>query len=211
MKIEKLTENKIRVILNLEDIKSKNLDLHSFMSNSVQSQDFFRDMLNKAEEEVGFTTSNCRLLIEALASIEGDFIFTITKFASSANDLVENNKKKVIVKRKTVSLSKNTVTYAFNSFDEFCNFCTFIHNSNLKDLKQLSKHISLFNYNTKYYLVIANIDTNFQYLNNFYASISEFAKLVNHSKNFEAKLLEHGKLIFKNNAINKGIEFFVKD
>lgn len=210
MKIEKLTENKIRIILNLEDIKSRNLDLHSFMSNSVQSQDFFKDILNKAEEEVGFCTVDCRLLIEALASIEGDFIFTITKFASST-DNEEKNRKKLVVKRKTTNLSKNTATYSFSSFDEFCNFCLFIHNSNFKDLKHLSKNISLYNYKDTYYLVVSNINTEFKYLTNFYASISEFAKLVNHSNNFEAKLAEHGKVIFKNNAINKGIEFFVKD
>ena len=210
MKIEKLTENKIRIILNLEDIASRNLDLHSFMSNSIDSQNFFKDILIKAEEEVGFDTVNCKLLIEALASIDGNFIFTITKFAPS-KDSEESFKKKVVVRRKTTNLSENTVTYGFNSFDEFCSFCEFMHNNNFKDLKYLAKNIALYNYKNTYYLVISNINTDFKYLNNFYAYISEFAKLINHSNNFESKLLEHGKVIFKNNAINKGIKFFVKN
>ena len=67
MQIEKITENKIRIILNIEDLKENNIDLHSFMSNSIESQDLFYEMLNKAKEEIGFETKDYKLLIEALA------------------------------------------------------------------------------------------------------------------------------------------------
>ena len=56
MKIEKLTENKIRIILNLEDLKENNIDVQSFMSNSIESQNLFINILDKAEHEVGFST-----------------------------------------------------------------------------------------------------------------------------------------------------------
>lgn len=75
MQIEKLTENKIRIILNLEDLKEKNIDLHSFMSNSIESQDLFYDVLNKAEEEIGFITKNYKLMIEAIAIPEREIHF----------------------------------------------------------------------------------------------------------------------------------------
>ena len=68
MKIEKLNENKIRIILNLDDLREKNIDFHSFMSNSLESQDLFLDMLDKAEEEVGFDTKDYKLIIEAIAT-----------------------------------------------------------------------------------------------------------------------------------------------
>ena len=67
MQIEKITENKIRIILNIRDLQEKNIDLHTFMSNSIESQDLFYEMLNKAEKEVGFETKNYKLMIEALA------------------------------------------------------------------------------------------------------------------------------------------------
>jgi len=65
--IEKITENKIRITLNLKDLEEKNIDLHTFMSNSIESQDLFYDMLDKAEKEVGFQTKDYKLMIEALA------------------------------------------------------------------------------------------------------------------------------------------------
>lgn len=67
MKIEKLNEDKIRITLNMEDLTERNIDYHTFMSNSIESQSIFLDMLNKAEKEVGFYTDDCRIMIEALA------------------------------------------------------------------------------------------------------------------------------------------------
>ena len=70
MRIERLDYNKIRIILNLEDLKEQNIDLHSFMSNSIESQSLFLDMLEKAEKEIGFVTEDYKLIIEALATCE---------------------------------------------------------------------------------------------------------------------------------------------
>lgn len=67
MKIEKLNENKIRITLNIEDLAERDIDYHSFMSNSIESQEIFLDMLNTAEKEVGFCTDDSRIMIEALA------------------------------------------------------------------------------------------------------------------------------------------------
>ena len=50
MKIEKLNENKIRVILNIDDLAERDIDYHSFMSNSIESQSIFLDMLQNALE-----------------------------------------------------------------------------------------------------------------------------------------------------------------
>ena len=63
MQIEKLNENKIRIILNLDDLKENNIDLHSFMASSIETQDLFYDMLDKAEKEVGFDTKDYKLMI----------------------------------------------------------------------------------------------------------------------------------------------------
>ena len=46
MRFEKLNEDKIRITLNREDLIKKNIDFHVFMSNSIESQDLFFDMLN---------------------------------------------------------------------------------------------------------------------------------------------------------------------
>ena len=82
MRIEKITENKIRIILNIQDLQDKNIDLHSFMSNSIESQDLFYDMLDQAEREFGFKTKDYKLMIEALAVPERKFYFNCYSYVA---------------------------------------------------------------------------------------------------------------------------------
>ena len=74
MKIEKLTENKIRVIVSTEDLIKTNTDLNSIMAKAIESQKLFLEILSRAEKEVDFHTEGCKLLIEAFSSID-DFTF----------------------------------------------------------------------------------------------------------------------------------------
>lgn len=82
MQIEKLTENKIRIILNLDDLKENNIDLHSFMSSSIETQDLFFNMLDKAEKEIGFKTKDYKLMIEAIAVPERKLHFNCNSLFS---------------------------------------------------------------------------------------------------------------------------------
>lgn len=48
MKFEKLGENKIRITLSIQDLEEKDINFHDFMSNSLETQDLFLDMLEEA-------------------------------------------------------------------------------------------------------------------------------------------------------------------
>ncbi len=209
MKIEKLTENKIRVIINAEDLKENNLDYHTIMEKPIESQKLFLEMLLKAEKEVGFYTEGCKLLVEAFSSSDGFFVFTITKYIEKVTN--SPRKLKVTPKKKTTSLNTQSTTsiYMFSSFEEFCDFCVSINNLHKINFKQLAKNISLYLYNNTYYLVLSNINAQYTYLSIFYSTISEFASLVSHSETFKTKLFEHGKSLMKKNAIELGIKYFV--
>ena len=100
MKIEKLNDDKIRITLNLDDLKENDIDFHTFMSNSIESQELFLHMLDKAEKEVGFVTDDYRIMIEALAMSNGNFVLTVTRLE---DEKMKNafKKKKVNIKRKS--------------------------------------------------------------------------------------------------------------
>ena len=200
MKIEKLTDNKIRIILNIDDLAKKNIDIHSLIQNNDGTQRFFKRMLKEAQKEVDFNVDDSRLLIEAYISTEGFFVLTFTKIS---------NNPKPKTKRKATNINMTTATYKFNTFEEFCNFCTYLNTSNLSNLKDLAKTISLYEYNSEYFLVLSEINTDFKDLSLFYILISEFAQLSSNSSNLSSKLIEYGNVIFKNNALKNGIKFFV--
>lgn len=206
MKIEKLTENKIRVIMNLKDIES-NTDIHTFFNNMINSQNIFLDILDKAEKEVNFHTEGCKLLIEAFSTLEDTIVFTITKF--SISETPQNKNKKLIVKRKNLTPSFENAIYNFNDFNFFCNFCKSINMIKNLDINKIAKKIILYSYKNKYYLVFKNINYNYIYTHKVLNILSEFGKLENCSNNFEYKLIEHGKIFVKNNALIKGTKYLV--
>lgn len=203
MKFEKLNDNKIKIILTIKDLEEKNIDFHSFMSNSIESQNLFIDMLKEAEKEIGFITNNYNIHIEAFATSDGMFIFTITRI--SVINLPK--KKKVVYTRKIIKENKKFIIYSFNSFDDYCNLCTFFKKQT-SNFSTYLKNVSLILYNSTYYLVL--YDTNMDELTarHFFSYMSEFATLCNTSELFVNKLLEHGKVIIPSNAFKIGMNYF---
>lgn len=217
MKIEKLNENKIRITLNIDDLKERDIDLHSFMSNSIESQGIFLDMLDTAEKEVGFNTDDCRIMIEALALKDGRFILTITKFEVreqrkdiDLNEVGTTSKKKTLhIKRKSPKLMCSKTIYSFDSFDSFCDFCNFLEKSNYKDqISEFAKSSDLYEYGSNYYLIFTGVNLDTDIVNFICMSITEFAHFVDNSELFERKIIEYGNLIIKDTAITTAIAHF---
>lgn len=216
MKIEKLTENKIRVVVNLEDLIESNTSLHALMTKATESQSFFLDILSKAEKEVNFHTEGCKLLIEAFSSEDDVLVLTITKYSVSkekqnlgtktSND--NSPKVKPTIKRKTINYSSQDTLYSFEDFDEFCEFCKYLTISSNLNIKKIAKTFSLYNYNSTYYLIVKNINNDINLSKHFHSIASEFGKPVFYSKSFINKLFEHGKPIMKRNAILTCIKYF---
>ena len=207
MKIEKLTENKIRVIINSDELGNSNdINLHNLMSKAMETQEIFSDILKQAEKEVDFHTDGCKLLIEAFSSLEDIFVLTITRYFPDTN--TTNPKKKLVVKRKTFNKSSDHAICQFETFDAFCDFCTNLKSLHKTSAVKLAKNISLFTWKNTHYLVLKKINTKDANLKLFYSTLSEFGKLLSCSEHFEAKLLEHGKIVIKKNAIDIGTRFF---
>lgn len=210
MKIEKLTEDKIRIIVSSSDLELENLDIESIMSKAIERQGFFTYMLEKAKDEVGFNTDGCKLLIEAFSTSDDILVFTITKYSAqdTNNKVLNPNKVGLKVKRKSLNITNKQALYKLKSFDEFCDFCECITKEYKFDIKKLSKNTYLYLYNNTYYLFMKNIIIDNIALKSFYSIASEFLTPIHYSNNFESKLLEHGKLIIKGNAIITGIKYF---
>lgn len=207
MKIEKITENKIRIILKKEDFKDKSINLQKFL-NTPESQSLFLEILNRAEREVNFDTDGHKLLIETYFQGNDICIFTITKYIESKLNIKNKPKKYLTVKRKSQSFNSSCLIYEFTEFEDFCDFCDFIYKNHNIELKGLFKTSLLYIYNNTYYLIIDGINLSHKSLHSFYSSLLEFSNLLKYNKNFKFKLKEHGKILIRNNAINTGIKYF---
>ena len=215
MKIEKITENKIRILVKSEDINEKNIDLHTIMTKAIeQPQGFFLEMLNKAESEVGFNTDGYKLLIEAYSSPDEDLVFTITKYLdvesdarnkASANNTID--RKKVVPRKKRMNMLPKNRIYSFENFDAFCELCSYLKNSKLQ-VRGIAKCILLREFKGTYYLIIGELSERSIGDRNLFAAFSEFGKITSYSPTFQSKLQEHGRRIMGHNALNKGIKYF---
>ncbi|MCL2859836.1 MAG: adaptor protein MecA [Oscillospiraceae bacterium] len=220
MRFEKITENKIRITFNIEDLEKDNIDFHSFMSNSIESQSVFLDMLSKAEKEIGFITNNYQLTVEALATSNGHFVVTVTrmlpepaKVSSNINTLYpgapQPSKRKLSAKRKAISATMPIVVFQFEDFDDFCNLSNCLNKDILKRINKIFTRSILYLYNSSYYLTLKTNETStLSDLKHALSTISEFSTAVRYSTIFEKKLTEYGKVILPNNCFLKINKFF---
>ena len=120
MKIEKITENKIRIILKKEDFKDKSINLQKFILNTPESQNLFLEILDRAEKEVNFNTNGHKLLIETYFEGDDICIFTITKYIESNINIKNKPRRYLTAKRKTQYFNSSSLIYQFNGFEDFC-------------------------------------------------------------------------------------------
>ena len=212
MKFEKVNENKIRITLSIRDLEEKDIDFHDFMSNSIETQDLFLDMLEEAEEKVGFKTRDCKVKIEALAMTENSFVLTVTRVLPDGNKktLYAIQKKKPKAKRKVNNINEPCLVYKFNSFDDYCNFIEYMARNVLVDSVNLAGNICLYTYNDGYYLVLSNLNTEYKNISGFFTAITEFAVYIPEPDLYVHRIYESGNLFIKNNAFKKSFSYFLK-
>ena len=210
MKFEKINQDKIKVTINSEDLKKNDIDLHSFMADSDETQSLFLDVLDMAEKDLGFSTQNYNLKVETVALSDGVFILTITRVSDNSINNIESTysaKKRLKVNRKTPDIAASIV-YRFNSFDDFCQFSNMLYDNISDNFKKIAKDTILYYYQNSYYLIFININIRFNELKKAFSLITEFATYVNSSDIFIAKIYESGKPIFKKNALGNCKKYF---
>lgn len=79
MKIERINENQIRCTLTSFDLSMRNLNLSELAYGSEKARSLFREMIKKAEAEVGFEAEDIPLMVEAIPLSAESIMLIITK------------------------------------------------------------------------------------------------------------------------------------
>lgn len=157
MKIKKITNNKIKIFLSLEDMNLCHISEDLMFSDKYISQHLLQIFLEKAEKELNFTVDDENLLIEVL-SLKNGFVFTITRITQELS--IENS---------------SLILYEFNDFNDFLAFCTYIKNMNWSVLE----NFCLFIYKDYCYLITDSILSK-----EFHMVLSEFGNRYQNSSRF---------------------------
>ena len=190
MKIEKLNENKLKITLDVNDLKSRNIDVKSFISNTPESQDLFWDVMQEAEKEYGFNVDESMVYVEAHMNSTGIFTLIITKSSGSVQKKSIKKTTKPFnfkLKRKELSDNFNNSLFEFSDINSLSSFCKFTK-------PELFTNTSLYKYNGAFYLYTKEcLDK----------KILEYSNRILEKNYKYAKIFEYGDLLLKDNAIDQ--------
>jgi adapter protein MecA 1/2 len=200
MKIERINENKIRVILSFDDLIDREIALDSFNYNSPETQELFWDLMEQAEDELGFDAQESQLCIEAISDTEQGFIITVTRVDDegefeSYHKYVKSRlrKRDLNVRRKVTSTISKTTIYAFDSLSDLCQACAHIR-------PLFAGASSAFKCDPAYYLVIdcSEVQSLEKQLS---AILDEFGDRAQNGNFFAGYLNEYGTCLVNGHAV----------
>ena len=79
MKIERINDNQIRCTLTSFDLSVRNLNIGELAYGSEKARGLFREMIQKASNEVGFEADDIPLMVEAIPLSNESVMLVITK------------------------------------------------------------------------------------------------------------------------------------
>lgn len=168
MQIQKINNDKLKVILNSHDLNEKNINIDSFLSNTIESQDLFFEILDLAEQQYNFHIDNSKAVVETISLDNHIFIITITKLKSEY----------------LLASGKPTSIYYFDNIDSFFSCYSF-----LKKYFSSPEQTYLYELNNQYYLII---HTPIPQVENI---LLEYAKPISQPL-LENFLIEHGSRVY---------------
>lgn len=206
MRIERISENKIRITVSNEDLVERNLSLDTLIYNTHESREFIWDVIKRAESEFGFTTSNAQLSIETTPNSSEEYIVTITKIEEDANHAFESMQKYIKGHYKKADLRKNRIRTKKTSKTP-SPFLIYSFN-NINDLKSLTSRIydcyngesKLYKRFTTYYLILnkSSWESNFPLV----PILQEYGNRVSYVNFCEGFLNEYATQIESKKALN---------
>lgn len=168
MQIKKINNDKLKVILSSNDLDEKNIDVDSFLANSLESQDLFFEILDLAEEQYDFNIEDNKAIVEAINLDNNLFILTITKLKSDFKN----------------SYNTSLKIFCFENMDNIFTIYNILNKNNAN-----LENTYIYEFNNKYYLLLNNISDNIENI------LLEYSSPINNPLFFESILIEHAKRI----------------
>ena len=204
MKIEKINDNQIKMILTQADLKEKDVKLEDLTTRNEKTTAFFHDLMEKALEECDFEVDNTPLMVEAMPLGLDGVMLIVTKVTQKEG---ENNQFKMLSQSKEFHQFKRSPLETNDSTNtndgqilvySFSNLDTVIDVSH-RLWKTYNGESALYKNQGRYFLTLEQEKTtNKQELD---LVLSEYGK--KHISNELSKyyLLEHGEVIMEQEAI----------
>ncbi len=131
MKVERISENQLKLTLTKEDLKEREITLEDLITPSEKTQSLFRDLMEQVLDEYDFITENTPLMVEAVPSGMDGLMLIITKVTnkdktpqksaelfSQAHELHRWKKKPLDTMEQTEDKHSDLLIYSFPQLDD---------------------------------------------------------------------------------------------
>lgn len=208
MKIERIGENIIRVTITYNDLEERNVDLNTLNYNTPAAQEFFWDLMEQAEEQLGFSLTDSQLIIEPVPDSDNGIVINITKLDDdgefeSIHKYISNRMKRsdLRVKKKSRRVSSPLLIYSFKSMEDISGLA-----------EKLDMHYSgestLYKCRDTYYLTLTKSGLLSSDMKMFELMLAEYGTKIANANFIEGYLNEYGQKIIESNALEVLRDFY---
>lgn len=209
MRIERINENKIKVLIDDVEAKERNITIKNICDNTPEVQQMFWQAIRLAKESVDFSIDGAKLFVETIPACESGIGMLITKVSndSELEEAVNNCSYKGRLRRSELKPMKKEEAiqrkyiYCFETFDSVC--------AAAGELSDRYRGVSvLYKLNEKFYMYLIPAEP----ISQCEAEIvlSEFAVRQANGQYMHGRLNEYGTVMIENNAIEVLSEYFCK-
>ncbi|HEX7057603.1 MAG TPA: genetic competence negative regulator [Bacilli bacterium] len=197
MKIERLSQDKIRIFLTFDDLQERGIQKEDMWREIPKVHDLFSEMMDQAYNELGFDASG-PLAVEVFALPAQGMVVIVTRGKMESARTEDEETEEDIYEMEVTLEQSDVISYAFHDFEML-----------LSAVKALRHHLiadgSLYSYKGKWILQLEPISDDERRYQAVIAILSEYGEATSLTS---AVLAEYGKLIVPENAVYELSERF---
>lgn len=207
LKIEKINESQIKLILTQADLSERDIKLEDLTMPSEKTQALFHDIMEKALEEYDFISENTPLMVEAVpVGLDGIMIIVTkidtknsevlgAKMFSQQKDLRRFRRKPLMFQEGEMDKNSDILIYSFSKLDDVIDF-------SLRIADTYHDASSLYKLHDRYFIVLQmKQDGDENKAEELEMILGEYGQKHISTQLSKYYLLEHGETIIENKAI----------
>ena len=207
LKIEKINESQIKLILTEADLTERDIKLEDLTMPSEKTQALFHDIMEKALEEYDFISENTPLMVEAVpVGLDGIMIIVTkidsknsegfgAKMLSQQKDLRRFKRKPLVFQEGEADKNSDILIYSFSKLDDVIDF-------SLRVADTYHDASSLYKMYDRYFIVLQiKQDGDENKAEELELILGEYGQKHISVQLSQYYLIEHGETIIENKAI----------
>lgn len=194
MKIERLSQDKIRIFLTFDDLTERGIKKEDMWREIPKVHELFSEMMDQAYNELGFDASG-PLAVEVFTLPAQGMVVIVTRGKMEAEDDMDEQDLEAMeddIYEMEVTLEQSDlVSFAFDDFEHLLSAAKRVN-------AVLVEGGSLYRYREKWILQLEPVDMEEHTFQTLIALLSEFGEAVSISK---AVLEEYGDVVISDDAV----------